>query len=166
MAFIAGPATGQYDSSNIGQLEDGFDLQLSHHYEEVRGDNLADAIQELITRGEDAYLGGTLIEADLIGAGSPATGIRKLIWPNHATFGTIGQVGRVVTTSIGGSTIAKSLVFTRVAGTTADVATLTAALSVIAPGFRIAMKTAPRLKRIPFLMVCLPNSSGVLFAAA
>lgn len=157
--FIAGPYTTAYNSNSLGQAEDGLTLSFTHFDEQITGDNFAEAVQELITRGVNAYLSATLLDYS-------AAGIQGLIWPSHGTFGTIGQVGRVSGIAIGGVTIAKSMVLTAVAGTTASStpATLTLALCRLAPGFPVNLLFAPRLRRVPFQVQSLPSAAGVLFA--
>ena len=161
MPFIAGPYTGTYNTNSLGQFEDGADLEFVHYDEEVRGDNFAQAVQDLITRGSDAFLSATLLEYN-------AAAMTAVAWPTHATFGRIGQVGRVSASAIGGATIAKETILTHVQGTTATntPATLTLALSRLPPNFPIRLLFAPRLRRVPIRLQALPNSSGVLFAAA
>ena len=159
MPFIAGPYTGVYNSLALGQCEDGYTLDFAGRYEEVTGDNFAESVQELIWRGANMFLSMTLLEYNSAAAASA-------FWP-WAAFGTIGQVGRVVTSAIGGNpALAKTTVLTAVAGTTATgtPATLTTAFSILAPNMNISMIFAPRLRRVPIRFQCLPNTNGVLIA--
>ena len=161
MAFIAGPSSCSYNALALGQSQDGYALDFSLFFEPVRGDNLADAIQDLITRGADAYLSTVLIEYN-------AAGAQSAFWPQNAVFGTQGQVGRISASAIGGVTLAKPMILTAIAGTTASAtpATLTAALSILAPNFNVNLLFAPRLRVVPLRLQCLPNSSLVSFALA
>lgn len=163
MSFIAGPYTGTYNGLALGQFEDGAELEFVHYDEEVRGDNFAQAVQELITRGVDAFLNATLLEYNAAALAAASS----LMWPTHATFGRIGQVGRVSTSAIGGATIAKTAVLTNLPGTTATAnpTTLTLALCRLPPGFPIRLLFAPRLRRVPIRLQALPDINGVLFAA-
>lgn len=160
MSFIAGPSTSTYDTSTLGQIEDGYDLEWVTFADEIRGDNFAQALQEIIYRGTDAAINYIMLEYNQAGA-------QKAFWPYHATFGTMGQVGRIVASGIGASAaLAKSLVLTAVAGTTAAAvpATLTGARTILAPGFPIRTLFGNRLRRLPLRQILLPDSSGILLA--
>ena len=154
MSFIAGPYTGTYFGDTIGQLEDGFDLSFSHFYEHITGDNFSRTVQTLITQGEDAYIAATLLESNAIG-------IHRMVWPIHDTFGVIGQVGRDVV-AFG---LAKSLRFQVIAGTTAGPALIELGLAIMPQGHQVRLQHAPKLKRVPILMMGLPDALGVLINA-
>lgn len=163
MAFIAGPYTGTYNSLTLGQSRDGYNLQFSPRYEEVIGDNFAEAVQELIYRGVNAYWDTILQEYNAAAAASA-------FWP-WAAMGVVGQVGRIMGSAIGAAAaVAKQMQLQVVAGTTAAAfgaagpATLTIAAAILAPNMNVSMVFAPRLRSVPIRMQALPNSGGVLFA--
>ena len=95
-----------------------------------------------------------------------AAGAAAAFWPWSGTVGTIGQVGRIVAGAIGGVTMARAMVLTATAGTTAigNPTTFTATLSILAPNMNVGMVFAPRLRTVPIRLQCFPNVSGILFA--
>lgn len=152
--FTAGPYTATYGAADLGITEDGFELEFMYHAEEVRGDNLGDTVQDLVYRGGSCFLSATFNEwatavaalADSYSTGvSPITGV------------LMGNVA---------APLNKSLVLTAVAGTSAAAApaTLTAALSGLAPNYPVRYLMAPRLRRLPVRFQVYPNSSNVWFA--
>lgn len=166
MSFIAGAYTAAYGSSptTLGQIEDGVTASFRPSYEEIRGDNMGDTLQDGVYRGVEVFISFTLLEAD-------AAGLAALIWPWHATLGTMGTIGRLMTNiktigTPGGSLGTGSLRLTAVAGTTAATvpATRTYHLAMIPNGFDVSQLMAPRLRRTPIRLQVIPTSGGVLWS--
>lgn len=153
MGFIAGPYSFSYNSVDLGQT-DGLYLFHSFSNEPITGDSLGDTIQDGVYRGGNCFVGINLIEASL-----DVAGLIACIWPVHATFGTIGQVGRLAK----GSSLAKAIQLTAVTGTPAATkpAKINATYAIIRPGMEVAINLAPRLRRIPLVFQLLPyDDSG------
>lgn len=167
MAFIAGPylatfntaVTGAEVLQTLGQVEDGFNLDYTSYAEPISGDNLAQAMQEMVLRGLDMFLEFVLLEFNALAA-------QRIFWPYSATFGTYGQVGRIVGSAIGSNNaLANKLVLTAVAGTTAATVpiTLTAPLAILAQGFPLRLLYGNRLRRVPLRLQLFPNASYQYF---
>lgn len=154
MGFIAGGYTVSFNAVAVGQIEDGVEMEHVPYYEDIRGDNMGDTIQDGVYRGGDMFMSFTMLEYNAA-AGAAAT--PPAWWPYHNTWGRIGTIG-VLQTSL-----ALAVVLTAVAGTSAATlpATLTASKCVIAKGFPTRMLFAPRNRRIPIRFQMLPyDSSG------
>lgn len=152
MSFIAGGYTVTYNASTLGQLANG--LRLSHEFFKrlITGDSYGETPQDAVYRGARVSVDCTLIEYN-------ATGAALAFWPYNATLYTIGVVGRLDV----GSSLAKSLVLTAVAGTTAATvpATATFLTSILQEGFPVELLFAPDLREVPLRMRVYPSSSGV-----
>jgi len=143
MTFVAGPYTVTYDGDSLGILEDAAPLDILNSQIEITGDNEGDTIQDTITRGNRLYLEMVLQEFDAAGAAAA-------FWPWSATFGVLGQVGRL------GTGIALPLVLTAVAGTTATPATITCSKALLAPNFNVRTLIGTRLRQVPIRFLLFP----------
>jgi len=165
MAFIAGAYNVTITDANkdLGQLQDGVTLTFRRYYEEVRGDNFAQGVQELITRGLDCFMDMVLLEFD-------AEGAIFAYWPEGGLdFGATGIPGRVVTTDIGPTPrLASSLTLGAIAGTTAaeNILSLGVFSAILAPGFDVSLLFAPRLRIVPLRLQLFPNQSRYYFSIA
>lgn len=153
MTFVAGPYTAAWNSQTIGVTEEGYELGLQEFEEPIRGDNMGDTIQDHVYRGHGLTIEFVLEEFD-------SSAMALILWPFHATFGTHGQAGVL------GTSKAKALVLTAVAGTTAATrpATLTASLAILEPGFLAKYRFQSRLRKVPIRLRVYPNSSGIFFS--
>lgn len=149
MAFIAGGYTAVWNNLALGQAADGYRLQHQFFKRLISGDSYADAPQDAVYRGGELAIAFRLIEFD-------AAAIQTLKWPYHATKWTLGTVGR---TDVG-SSLAKILVLTAVAGTPAasTPASITCALSILHENFPVEILYAPDLREIPIRLRVYPNS--------
>lgn len=145
---IAGGYRATWNGYSIGQVEEGFTLEYQFEGEEVKGHNLAQSVQDIIYQGGNVFLAGVLTEFGL-------PGLRAMAWPWSATYGKVGVVG----TLAGRGSLAKELVLTKVTGTNAFYATITAPLTILAPGFPINLLLAPKLKKVPFRLRILPDGT-------
>lgn len=152
MSFIAGAFTVTYNANSVGQLANG--LKLSHEFFKrlITGDSFAETPQDGVYRGGQMFIDFTMLEYN-------ATGAQLAFWPYSATIFTLGTVGRLDV----GSSLAKSLVLTAVAGTTAATvpATQTHLTSILREGFPVDVLYAPDLREVPISMRIYPNNSGV-----
>lgn len=154
MTFIAGPYTVTYNAVDIGITEDGAELEHTYYSELVRGDNYGDTVQDGVYRGGDCFVSMTLQEWDNAALHAAMNPFGSGAVPS----GLSGQVGRLMTT------LAKPLVLTPVAGTTAATATVgatnartfTAAKAILAENFPIRFQFASRLRRVPLRFRILP----------
>ena len=144
MAFIAGPYTVTYNSLALGILEDAPSLEMTGSVDPIVGDNYGDSVQDGVYRGGNLFFDMVLQEYNAAGAAAA-------FWP-YAALGTMGQVGRMI------SSMAQGLVFTAVAGTTASAlpATITAPNTILAPNFPVRLLFGSRLRNVPLRFQCLP----------
>ncbi len=134
--FIAGRYTGTYNSSDLGIQEEGYRERFSARVQEIGdtdayGEALIDAIYRLgryrLTVDSLTYKSGTI----------------AAIWP-FGSIGTGGVVGRLL------SGIAAAAVLSATSGTPAAAApaSLTAALSILAPGFEVNLLYSSRVRKV------------------
>lgn len=151
-SFIAGRYTATWNALAIGITADG--LRLNHKFFKrlITGDNFAEAPQDAVYRGAEMFIGWTGIQYD-------AAALPTIMWPYAATLYDMGVIG---TTDVGSSK-AKSLILTAVAGTPAAAAPATATFltSILAEGFPVELLFAPDLREVPLRLRIYPNSSGV-----
>lgn len=153
MAFIAGRFSGTWNALAIGQVADGgFKLSHSFFHRLITGDSFGDTPQDAVFRGGEMFADYTLIEAN-------AAAAQTLAWPYSATNFDMGVIGRLVV----GAAIAKSLVLTALAGTSAATvpATQTHLLTVLREGFPVDILMASNLREIPISQRIYPSTSGV-----
>lgn len=155
---FAGAYTATYGGGVLGDLtEEGFELDYSFSWEEIRGDGLGDTVQDGIYRGGNCFINFTILMA--------TTGLDKMLeamWPwavagpLHEDLGKIGTIGQ--------STFAasQSLILTSTAATPAvnDPNSLTALNAILAPQFPVRMTFATRVRRVPLRMQLLPYLGG------
>jgi hypothetical protein len=148
MTFIAGGYTATIAGLNLAQIEDGIELEHVPFYEDIRGDNLGDSLQDGVYRGGDCYMNLTLLEFD-------AAGAQAAFWPYAAVWGRAGIIG-VLQTSL-----ALQIVLTRnPVGTTATPVNVTAAKAIIPKNYPLKLLFAPRNRRVPLRLQLLPYESG------
>lgn len=147
--LIAGPYTATYNSSSVGQQEDGFELRWRSLGDDVTSNSYGDTIIDTVYRGMEVSLFFTGIEY------SSAIG---LMWPYTSTLGELGQVGRLNV----GSTLTKTLVMTSVAGTTAasTPTSLTATNVIMSKKTEAMLRFASRLRTVPVGLDLLPYNSS------
>lgn len=153
---IAGPYNATYDSSTVGQTDRGFEIRLRaekqlYNQTHLYGDTIIDAVY----RGGNCLISFVCNEWNKMNA-------KGLIWPygpNGATtvaprFGFLGTIGRMDS----GSSLAKALVLTAVAGTTAAAspATLTSNQTILAEGADVAFMMAPMVRTVPLVLRAYP----------
>lgn len=163
MSFISGAYTLTYGGSTLGQVESGLQHSYAPSYEEIRGDNAGETLQDGVYRGVNVFLSFTLLEYN-------ATAVQALVWPWSATLGTLGTIGRLMTGiktvgTPGGSAGTGTLVATAVAGTPAasTPATRTYHHVMIPNGQNVEYLLAPMLRRLPIRLVCTPGTGNVLW---
>lgn len=152
MSFIAGPYTATWDGDALGITEDGFSWSPVPFHEKIRGDNMGDTTQDTVYRGLGMTIEFTLEEYD-------KAGVEDLLWPYHATLGNHGQAGVL------GSALAKALVLTAVAGTTAATvpASMTFPYTIIDPDFASQIRLRAGLRKVPIRLIAFPNANSVFF---
>lgn len=143
MSFIAGPYTLTYNAQTLGIVEDAINMELTPVVDPIVGDNLGGSIQDGVYRGGNMYLDMVLQEYN-------AAGALAAFWPYADAYGKIGTPGVLL------SGVAKALVLTAVAGTTATPATITANKAVLAPNFPVRMLFGSRLRNVPLRFQLLP----------
>ncbi|GAF97835.1 unnamed protein product, partial [marine sediment metagenome] len=86
--FAAGTYRMAWGGAPLGQTEEGVRFDLAYEGEPVRGDNLADTVQDVIYRGGNVFAEFTLIEYKKANAA-------KVFYPWNTVFGTVGIIGRM-----------------------------------------------------------------------
>lgn len=150
-SLISGPYSGTWNSTDVGQQEDGFRLRQQVNKQTVRSNSYGDSAIDAVYRGGDCFLIFTGIEFLVM---------KAVMWP-YGAFGVMGQVGRLDV----GSSIAQAAVLTAVSGTTAyaasgAVATLTATQSIVDENLNAEMAFASRLRVVPVTMRLYPYTSS------
>ena len=155
MTFIAGAFSATFGALPLGTTEDGFELSFNRIQEEIRVDQyrgLVDAVHQ----GIDMSIRFVLTEANY-----PV--IEELLWNTSNANNVQGRAS----SSVGGliSTVAKALILTPCAGTTAaaqltnaqnQIDGITFAKVVLATD-PVAVKFAASLRRIPITAHILPS---------
>jgi hypothetical protein len=152
VSFVAGQYTVTWSGSSLGQIANGIRVKHEFFKKMITGDNFAETPQDGIFRGGQMFASMTLLEYN-------ATGAQLAFWPYSATIFTMGVIGRLDV----GAALAKSLVLTAIAGTSAAAApaTQTHLTSILREGFPVELLYAPDLREVPLEMRIYPNSSGV-----
>jgi hypothetical protein len=149
MAFISGGYTCTWNSLACGQSADGYRLTHQIFKRIITGDSYAEAPQDAVYRGAEVSVQWTMIDYT-------SAAIQTIKWPYNGTKWQLGTVGTLDV----GSSLAKSLILTAVAGTPAAAtpATATFALSIIHESFPVEVLFAPDLREIPMRMRVYPNN--------
>ncbi len=145
---ISGPYSATWNSSDVGQQEDGFRLRQSVNKQVVRSNTYGDSAIDAVYRGGDVFLSFTGIEY---------VAAKAVLWP-YGSFGAMGQVGRLDQ----GSSLVQSTVLTAASGTPAAAtpATLTCAKSIVDENLNSELLFASRLRVVPITMRCYPYDNG------
>ncbi len=153
MAFIAGPYTATWNSLACGQAQEGYETSHEFFWEEIYGDSYGRSPQEGIYQGGQMDCGWNAVDFS-------AAAMQTLFWPVSATIYNLGVPGR----SAVGSAMAKTLILTAVAGTTAATvpATLTLTNTIMKAGAAVALKYYAGLRYVPIRLRVFPTSGGVL----
>jgi len=146
--FASGTYRMTWGGAVLGQTEEGVRFDLVYAGEPVRGDNLAETVQDIIYRGGNVFAEFTLIEYKKAEAA-------KVFFPWNATFGTVGIIGRMAQLS----TLSKALVLTAVSGAPCFYATITADQAILAEGHSIGHLLGPTLHRVPIRLQLLPSGA-------
>lgn len=147
IAITAGPYSATWDSTAIGQTENGFELSLGFSKEDVLGDLYGDSVIDSVYRGGNCTLRCTgLVWASIIAVRNPYGG----------DIGATGLIGRMDV----GSGIAVSLVLTAVAGTTAAAspASLTAVHAIIDKESNDPIGMNNRARKVPVQFRLYPST--------
>lgn len=177
MAWIAGGYTATFNDDALGTIEDGFELELTPHGEEIVGDNLGPrTIQDMIYQGGVAYINFSLTEWS-------AAGVRKLMWPwttesdnklglihdNATQAEPVGRLVKDILDTLSSGKTDKGLKLTAIANTKADstgeIKTLRAQYAFTDLNFPVRWVLSSRLRRVPIRCHCLPYlQSGTTIA--
>lgn len=147
MAFIAGPYSWKFDTSQLGVTDDAVRVTEMTSADIVTGDNLGDTIQDAINRGGNLLISMVLQEAN-------RAGLDKL-FQTHGnatkewTLLNLNKVGCLLAAN------AKALVATAINDCT-QFQIITFHSVMVAPGFDIQRIFGSRLSNIPIQLLCLP----------
>lgn len=145
---VAGNYTNTYNSTSLGQVEDGFRLRWQLAKQNVMSDSYGDTVIDSVLRGANVFLLFTGIEY---------TAASAAMWPIGA-LGLIGQVGRMVE----GSSLSKATVLTAVSGTTAASApaSLTASKTFLSENAQTEILMANRARTVPIELRLYPYDTA------
>lgn len=148
LSSIAGAYTAAWNSNGVGKTDSGIRLMVRNHQAPIRSDYYGDSLLDLIYRGQDVSV--SVISQEYV------TAMTGGGWPWSATVGAVGTVGVLAC----GSSIAKSLVLTAVAGTSAAAtpATLTGQMAILQEGHTLELLYANQLRQVPLAWNLLPYS--------
>ncbi len=153
MAFISGGYNATFDASTLGQVEIGFTLRHSTFQRLITGHSFAQTPQDAVFQGIQMFIDYRLIEYN-------QAGVIKAMWP----FGTthLNMASPVGVLAVGSSK-AKQLILTAVAGTPAAAtpASVTLPRCILAEGFNVELLYAPDLRIVPISQRVYPDTSGV-----
>lgn len=150
--FIDGAYTATYNAVGIGITEAGFDLMQTVTEEVINeSDQLGGSLLDYFYRG-----GSCQVRCD---SKEYKPGSVAPYWP----FGAMGQMrSTAIPIGVRASTIAKALVMTSTPNTPAAAApaSLTAAMSVLAPGQNSTLNFNSKLRRVPIFLQLLPDEQA------
>jgi len=148
---IAGGYTATYNSTDMGQQEDGFRLRLSFAKEEIRSNTYGDSVIDAVYRGGNCFLSGTFIERDSVLAKAAVSPFN----PYGTAMGHMGLVGRL---DFG---LSQSLVMTAISTLSAasSLATLTATNAIIDQNLSTEVPLANRASFLPLTFRLYPYLS-------
>lgn len=160
MSFVSGPYTWTYNGWSLGVLADAPRLRFGFTAEEIRGDNLGEAIQGLINRGGSMYLDLIFQEWDL-------RAVQEVIWPFLAYQGNLSHLGFMGTAiaaeagypAIGCPMAGKPLIATATASSCASPKTFTFTNALLAPQTDVAWLMGSTLRNVPVSMLIIPRIS-------
>ncbi len=148
-SLVSGPYTVTWNSVDLGVQEGDSGLPRLEHSTKAEaiantsayGKSTIDEIEQ----GADFFISMTLIEYK--------TGPKAAFWPYSAVLGRMGVTGRLL------YSISQALVLTAVAGTSASAspATLTAAKTILMPGFSTSLVYGPTLRKVPIRFRLYPS---------
>jgi hypothetical protein len=147
--LIGGRYSGTLGGADLGITESGFTIIFNPKAELINeSDAYGLTLIDLFWRGIDV---STVFDSLEYKAGTITAA-----WP-WGTLGAMGVIARL------GSAIASSMVLTATAGTPAAAtpATLTAARSLLEPGFNVSLLFNSKLRRVPIRFVNLPSDSAI-----
>lgn len=139
--FYAGSYTATWNGADIGRTTEGFTIKVKYHKEEIKTDDYGEAVVDTVIRGCD-----TTVTLDFADYASISAAL-------HAQAGTQGLANAKV--GYLGSTVAKQLVLTKIAGTNAPEATWTFPLAIVDGDIDILL--ASKLRKGPATFLVLPT---------
>lgn len=145
---VAGAYTAAYNSSDVGQQEEGFRLRWQFATQNIMSDTYGDTVIDSVLRGANVFLSFTGIEYSDAAA---------VMWP-VGTLGLMGLCGRLVE----GSSLSKATVLTAVSGTTAasTPATLTASKTFLSENAQNELLFANKARYVPIELRLYPYDTG------
>ncbi len=148
-AVVAGPYSGSFGGSSIGQTQDGFRLRYSVNKETIKSDAYGDSVIDACFRGADVFFIWTGIE--YVAALAP-------FWP-YGAFGSMGNVGTLDV----GSNLTNSMVITNLYSNTTSAGTpqsLTGLQALIDENFNGELSFRSGARTPPVTQRFYPYSSG------
>lgn len=153
-SYVAGRYSATFGAADIGQSEDGFELEFSFKQELIdKTDAYARTIIDMIGQGCDTYVSANLIEW--------IPGSKALLWAYGG--GVMGKIFSVAAPpAVFASNLASAFVMTSTANTTAasNPATLTGSKAFPAPNFNPKILCDSRLRKLPIRLILLPYQSS------
>lgn len=149
---IAGAYTATYNSTAMGQQEDGFRIRMSIAKEEIRSNTYGDSVIDAVYRGANVFLSGTFIERDSVLAKAAVSPFN----PYGAGMGIMGLVGRL---DFG---LTSPIVLTAISGlsATSSLTSLTATNAIIDQNLSTEVSLANRASFLPLTFRLYPYLSS------
>lgn len=150
--IVAGPYTGAYSGSDVGIVENGFNLRSTIAKQQILGGN---GYGESVI--DSVYLGANWFMQFV---GMEYSSAVAAFW-TYGALGVHGLVGRLDY----GSSIAAAMVITAVAGTTAAAApaSLTSSQSIMDENINSELSFSPRARFVPITLRLYPyDNSGTV----
>lgn len=143
MTFIAGSYSAQYNSLDLGIIDDGFTIDWVSRSEDIITDVGGATPVDGVYQGLEMQVSFTLAEWD-------AAAAQSAFWPFATTLGEVGQMGRLL------SSMARTLILTKCTGNAAAPTAITFQSAILAPGFNVSTLWANKHRKIPLQMRILP----------
>lgn len=154
--FIAGRYSGTYNAQDVGMSRQGYELEVQPKEEVINESDLYGlSTIDWIERGADWFL---QFESKEYKAGSLAAFLQR--WGGAANMGLLANATYPIARLA--SANAQPMILTSTTGTPAATspATLTAASSLLAPGYNPRILFDSRLRHVPIRLALLPYTSS------
>lgn len=156
--LIGGRYSGTHGGGDLGLTEMGYTIIIVPLAERIEeSDAYGLTLLDYFFRGVNV---STVFDSLEYKGTQGTSGPLNAIWPWGGTLGTMSTIARLA------SDISDSMVLTAASGTPAasTPATLTAARSIIEPGFNVSLLLNSKLRKVPVRFVHLPSDSAVHFS--
>lgn len=142
--FVAGAYSALYGGLDLGMVEDGFTMSYRYFAEQIRTDNVGDALNDNVYRGVQLNVRFILSEWNL-------AAVKAAFWPFSNVLGQMGDLGRL------GSNLASPLVLTACDNSNTP-ASITFYKALLAPDFSVDHLFANKHRKVSMDMIVFPQA--------